>query len=163
MFVPSADEINAMVRQVKLWFPPSHFVTSLDRCPVILANWLLVIPFCFITASILAAIPSVSADVALSSGVIFASSSFNMSSYISVIGQNLPVLFLLLPSVQLLLYHHAEPVLATRQTSAIAPETAIAVFWYISNENQHFMALKKPLCRGFSVVCGRFELSTSSV
>lgn len=98
--VPRADEINAMVRQVKLWFPPSHFVTSLGRCPVIFANWLLVIPFCFITESILAAIPSVSAKVALSSGVIFANSSFSMSSYISIIGQNMLVLFLLLPSVQ---------------------------------------------------------------
>ena len=89
MFVPRADENNAMVRHVKLWFPPSHFVTSLGRCPVIFANWLLVIPFCFITASILAAIPSVSSVVALSRGVIFASSSFSMSSYISIISHRL--------------------------------------------------------------------------
>ena len=53
--------------------------------------------------------------------------------------------------------------LITSKQGKITPKTATAVFQYISNENQHFMALKKPLDWGFCVVCGRFELSTSSV
>ena len=27
--------------------------------------------------------------------------------------------------------------------------------WFTNNDDQHFMAIKKPLCRGFWVVCGR--------
>lgn len=53
--------------------------------------------------------------------------------------------------------------LITSKQGKITPKTATAVFQYISNENQHFGVLKKPLKKGLSVVCGRFELSTSSV
>ena len=53
--------------------------------------------------------------------------------------------------------------LITSKQGKITPKTATAVIQYINYENQYFMALKKPLKKGLSVVCGRFELSTSSV
>lgn len=53
--------------------------------------------------------------------------------------------------------------LITSKQGKITPKTITIVFQCINNENQHFMALKKPLDWDFYVVCGRFELSTSSV
>ena len=52
--------------------------------------------------------------------------------------------------------------LITSKQGKITPKTATAVFQYISNENQHFMVLKKPLKKGLSVVCGR-PLNTDTI
>ena len=38
--------------------------------------------------------------------------------------------------------------LITSKQGKTTPKTATAVFQYISNENQHFRALKKPLKKG---------------
>jgi hypothetical protein len=40
--------------------------------------------------------------------------------------------------------------LITSKQGKTTPKTATAVFQYISNENQHFRTLKKPLKKGLS-------------
>ena len=48
--------------------------------------------------------------------------------------------------------------LITSKQGKITPKTATSVFQYISNENQHFRALKKPLFQG--LLCGLWQIRT---
>ena len=82
---PNAIEINAMVLQVKLWFPLSHLVTSDGLLCVSSESCFFDIPLFFMIWSILSAMESESRYVALCNGVILESSSCNKSSYMVLI------------------------------------------------------------------------------
>ena len=53
--------------------------------------------------------------------------------------------------------------LITSKQGKITPKTATAVIQHINNENQYFMALKKPLFKGLSVELEGVEPSSKQV